>query len=399
MGNILYFFTSSFPYNKSEQFIETEIKYLSKSFSKIVIIPLYSYQSKIKRNIPSNCQVLKPIITSRWQHYFIGLFGFKSLKVYFTDFITNKVYKNRNWLIDIVADFCTTNTILHSNILSNIVKEINDGDLMYFYWGKGLANLIPFMSTTKAFKVVRFHGGDLYDCNYGGYIPIHKNIIKGADLSVFISKHGQNYLTTRYSDLSINSVVSYLGSEDFGVSKRSEDGIFRLISCSNVISIKRVHLIYETIQQISDYTIIWTHIGDGPEFSSLQEKTRYTRENVKINLLGRVANQEVFDFYNNNYIDVFINVSSTEGLPMSIIEAISFNIPIIATDVGGTSEIVCSQTGILLTENPDCNEILRVIEQVRLSHFEPRLFWEKNFSAEKNYENFIKTLLASKNFD
>lgn len=395
-NRVLYFFTASFPYSNGETFIETEILYLSKEFDDIYIIPLFAYHSINIRNIPPNCKVINPIIQNRWQHYFIGLFGFKTLKVYVSDFAKNKVYKKRNRLKDIVLDFCTTNTILQSNTLSKILNKIEKDDLMYFYWGKGLANLIPFITDLKALKIVRFHGGDLYDCNYGGYIPLHENIITGADLLVFISKHGQHYLTNRYPDIGINSVVSYLGSEDFGISKRSEDGIFRILSCSNVISLKRLHLILETIQRISNYPVEWTHIGDGPDYRILQEKARYSRDNVKINLLGRISNKDVFSFYKNNCIDAFINVSSTEGLPMSIMEAISFNIPVIGTDVGGTSEIVCPETGVLLTKNPDCNEILEAIEQLRASHFEPRLFWEKNFSAPKNYKDFIKTIVAYK---
>jgi len=35
---ILFFITACFPYGKEETFIENEIKYLSKSFDKIIII-------------------------------------------------------------------------------------------------------------------------------------------------------------------------------------------------------------------------------------------------------------------------------------------------------------------------------------------------------------------------
>lgn len=389
----LYLFTASFPFSKGETFIETEIKYLSEAFKNIYIVPLFAYDTDNVRNVPENCRVLNPIIRNRWQHYFLGLFGLKTLKLYFFDLISNKVYKNKHWLKDLLADFCTTNNIFQSKPLSRLLTTATANDIFYFYWGKGLANMLPFIPKVKAKKIVRFHGGDLYDSNYGGYIPIHQRIMESLDLSVFISKHGQNYLVSRYPNISINSVVSYLGSEDFGISKRSDDGIFRLLSCSNVISIKRVHLIFETIQYISDFPVEWTHIGDGPDFGLLQEKARYSRDNVKINLLGRLSNKEVIDFYKNNYVDAFINVSSTEGLPVSIMEAISFNIPVIGTNVGGTSEIVCSETGILLKENPICNEILMAIEQLRDSHYEPRLFWKKNFSAIKNYKNFIKTIV------
>lgn len=389
---VLYFFTASFPYSKSETFIETEIKYLSGAFNTVYIIPLFAYETNSVRNVPENCIVLKPIIRNRWQHYFLGLFGIRSLKLYANDFTNNKVYKNTNWLIAIASDFCTTNSILQSKALSKIVKKINDDDVLYFYWGKGLANLIPFITKIKSKKIVRFHGGDLYDINYGGYIPIQEQIIKNADLSVFISKNGQNYLNLRYPNLLSKSIVSYLGTSDLGISRKSEDGIFRLLSCSNVIPLKRVELIYDALQNITNSSIEWTHIGDGTEFANLQIKIQNTNQNVVIKLLGRLSNNLVYDYYKENSIDAFINVSSTEGLPVSIMEAISFNVPVIGTDVGGTSEIVNDETGILLNANPTIPEIVKAIKQLHNTHLQPKQFWQKNFSAERNYENFIFVL-------
>lgn len=55
--------------------------------------------------------------------------------------------------------------------------------------------------------------------------------------------------------------------------------------------------------------------------------------------------------YSEHPVDVFINLSTNEGVPVSIMEAISFDIPIVATDVGGTSEIVTDETGILVSSN------------------------------------------------
>ena len=48
---------------------------------------------------------------------------------------------------------------------------------------------------------------------------------------------------------------------------------------------------------------------------------------------------------------MFINLSSSEGIPVSIMEAQSFGIPVIATNVGGSGEIVVSETGVLVDEN------------------------------------------------
>ena len=59
---------------------------------------------------------------------------------------------------------------------------------------------------------------------------------------------------------------------------------------------------------------------------------------------------------------MFINVSSTEGIPVSIMEAMSFGIPVIATAVGGTPEIVNNENGYLLSKDPSAKELAEVIQ-------------------------------------
>jgi len=84
--------------------------------------------------------------------------------------------------------------------------------------------------------------------------------------------------------------------------------------------------------------------------SQIKDKARILdgRDNVDYKFLGRLDHVEVFSYFKNNPVDVLINTSSSEGLPVSIMEAMSFGIPIIATDVGGTSEPVTDKTGILI---------------------------------------------------
>lgn len=56
-----------------------------------------------------------------------------------------------------------------------------------------------------------------------------------------------------------------------------------------------------------------------------------------VELTVLLGNQLVYDFYRNNDVDVFVNLSESEGIPVSIIETISFGVPVVATDVGGNS--------------------------------------------------------------
>ena len=66
-----------------------------------------------------------------------------------------------------------------------------------------------------------------------------------------------------------------------------------------------------------------------------------------------------------NYIDALINVSESEGLPFSMMEAISFGIPVIGTNVGGVKEIINNDTGILLEKDFEIKSLSSLIDNLR----------------------------------
>ncbi|MBQ4033784.1 MAG: glycosyltransferase, partial [Paludibacteraceae bacterium] len=112
-----------------------------------------------------------------------------------------------------------------------------------------------------------------------------------------------------------------------------------IVSCSNAIPLKRLDLIAEALQK-ADFPIQWTHIGSGPTLEKISAMVESMPKNVTVSLLGQKSNEFVRDLYTKKHFDVFLNVSTTEGVPVSIMEALAAGIPVIATNVGGTSEIV-----------------------------------------------------------
>jgi glycosyltransferase involved in cell wall biosynthesis len=99
-----------------------------------------------------------------------------------------------------------------------------------------------------------------------------------------------------------------------------------------------------------------------------------------------------------NY-SLFLNTSSSEGLPVSMMEAISNGIPIVATNVGGVSEIVNDVTGFLIPKDFDYhmfeNALKFVFENISKSEVRRekiRCFWRENYCAEKNYNSFVNEL-------
>ena len=92
-----------------------------------------------------------------------------------------------------------------------------------------------------------------------------------------------------------------------------------------------------------------------------------------------------------------MNVSELEGIPVSIMEAISFGIPSTGCRVCGVPEIVTEQTGFLFEKEVNIEEaVSQIVAYKNLSLNEKlafrngvKAFWKKKFDAEINYTTFI----------
>ena len=138
-------------------------------------------------------------------------------------------------------------------------------------------------------------------------------------------------MTEKYG-MKEKTTVHRLGALDIGscnpvVSRK----IFNIVTCARTIPLKRLERLAEVLSKITDRIICWTHIGDGESQEDLKQYVlKNMPDNVKVSLLGAIPNSQVYEMYRNTPIHVFINVSETEGIPVSIMEAMSFSIPVIA---------------------------------------------------------------------
>ena len=196
-------------------------------------------------------------------------------------------------------------------------------------------------------------------------------------------------------------------SNDSGVTtETSRDDILRILSVSSVNDVKQVIEIPKSLKEINAMNIQWTHIGDGPLMQNLKdysEQIKNSNKNLEIILLGYKTNNEVHLYYQNSQVDIFVNVSKIEGVPVSIMEAISYGIPVIATDVGGTSEIVKITFGELINAEKVNQELKLSIKNFTNKSIETKEkmrkdaydFWKENYDSSKNYFEFFESLNKS----
>lgn len=390
----LYLFTNDYPYGHIENFLEVEINYLCARFEKVVIVPI-SGGGKPMRPVPQNCEVLQPIRHGKKDALLHG-FSIRRLPFFVEEFFKHKVWQKKSRIKSYVTAVINANNYLHSSQVKEILKQLKPDDVFYSYWGKVGTDLWPFVKG-KAKLVSRFHGDwDLWgSCE--DYAPFRDEVGYALSAGAFISEKGRRYFLKHWH-LS-NAVVFPLGTINGGLEGfPSKDGVLRVVSCSAIYPVKRVDLIYQALQLIEDREVEWTHIGGGrggketEDVKTLKELVTKTRHNVKVLLLGAMDNAKVLQYYQENPIDVFVNVSTIEGVPVSIMEAISFNIPAVATDVGATSEVVSDESGILISSNPTAAEVKNAILRVADGHFTPREYWDKHYNAERNYTSWANFL-------
>lgn len=391
MKKILFFITDNYPFGHGESFIENEIDYLSQSFKRVFIISK-NINDKQTRKVPKNCEVF------RIKKSYKNLLNVFRDKNYLMDFIKNFDLKNLKKLIS----FQYYSKLIENNVLKIIdLKNLNKEEITFYsYWfynGAYTGSILKRKNIVS--KVIsRAHRYDLY--LEENYQPFKNEILQCLDALLACSKEGEEYLKKYYSKYTDKIKYSYLGT----VNKKKlefEEKENIIVSCSYLVKVKRVELIIEALSQVKDKNILWYHLGNGILEKNIKKLAKEKLKNISYEFIGQIKNEEVLNFYRNKKVKCLINLSSSEGLPVSMMEAQSFGIPIIATNVGGVSEIVNKKTGILLSDNPKIDEIVKAIDKIfdlskeDYKKYEENSYnnWKIFFNAENNYKNFIERYL------
>jgi glycosyltransferase involved in cell wall biosynthesis len=119
-------------------------------------------------------------------------------------------------------------------------------------------------------------------------------------------------------------------------------------------------------------------------------------KNVSFYHPGNITPEEIYNFYKQTPVSVLLCTSDTEGIPVSMMEATSFGVPVISTDVGGCSEIVNEKTGLLIPESITETELFETLNGFLESPMNTlefrngvRKFWHENYSVSHNYRQLI----------
>lgn len=316
--------------------------------------------------------------------------------------ISKEGFKRLAYIFYYGAFFVTAKRMIEKNHL------LQDDTVIYSFWlsraGYSAAELKRNYPQVKK-AVSRAHRYDLYEeQNNLHYLPFRKTIAEGLSEISFISENGENYFNSKYKDYDITkTTISHLGVKDRGCSLLKLEGKVVFASCSAITPVKRIDLIIKCLCELKiDFE--WYHVGSGDLLDKMEKLASSLLRNGSYHFVGNVTNDCIIDLYRSKNVNYFINLSDSEGIPVSIMEAISTGIPVIARNVGGNCEIVSEQDGFLLQSKDDRQIIDEFIEinfldenLYKQKSYGARKIYEEQFSADNNYMDFFSRLADMSN--
>lgn len=338
-------------------FPEAELPYLAKGDWQVIMLPRLPYSLE-GRTLPKNVSVSDCLQQGKW-----AKLPFLLHPEIFS--LWHREYRRPNGRKpspQLKAFGKTAAIVLHArNELWKLItqNELHKGPLaVYTYWYSEAT--IAAGMLRKEFPhlrvISRAHGGDLYpEQSPHGYLPFRYMRHELIDKIFPCSDDGLSSLLR--DDLSPDKAeTARLGTIcPPEVCLPSPNGEIVLYSCSGMAKVKRLSLLADSMAAFArsrpQLRVTWHHVGGGTGFERFREHAHASLHgvsNLQWHLHGMVTPEEVRQFLLSRPLDGLVSVSSSEGLPVSMMEALAVGLPLLGTDVGGVKEIVTPDSGILL---------------------------------------------------
>lgn len=149
-------------------------------------------------------------------------------------------------------------------------------------------------------------------------------------------------------------VVHNLVGEGFDYNPTSQRSTFNFVTVGSLFHVKGYDILIDAFAKIASVNNNFrlTIVGDGNQRPLLQQLI--TKHNLQsmVSLVGRKSRAEVADILLNS--DVYVSSSRNENFSVSVLEALSIGLPVVATICGGIRECINDSNGLLVpTENVD----------------------------------------------
>ncbi len=232
----------------------------------------------------------------------------------------------------------------------------NKAELLYAHSSKCgvLSRIIGIISKTKVIFTV--HGWSFY--SYKGikkrcFIFLELLLYKLTGSIICVSNYDYQVSKNLNFPISKTSIIHNSVPEKKSSLKkiRKNKKKSKILMVARFDKQKNHMLLIKSLKNIKNLDNWELHFaGEGPLFNKIKNYVNYLGLENNIKFLG--FNSEVDELYKN--YDIFVLTSNWEGFPITTIEAMRASLPVIVTDVGGSSEAVINNfNGFIIPPNDE----------------------------------------------
>jgi colanic acid/amylovoran biosynthesis glycosyltransferase len=360
------YITVQTPYGSREQFILPEIIEFVNSGNEVVVLPLRPDKKLFEGQEPSTVSkytLAIPLHSPGVVILGISIFlrrPFRSMGLLST-IVSNsgslkKVFKN----LAVLAKGLT---------LSEVVKR-REVEHIHAHWASTSATAAYIASYMSGIPwSFTCHRWDIAENN------MLKEKVRSAKFVRVINDNGYNEVINiagdEIKDKCIKLHVGINISPEAPKLKKHKDK-FTIAVPANLVEVKGHIYLIDAIKLLADkgYSVLCNFYGEGTMKETLKNKVNELNLNKDIIFNDKLAHDELLAKYENGEFDCVIlpsivTATEKEGIPVSLMEAMAYKIPVVSTNTGGIPELLKDEAGILVAEkNPQelANGIIRLIE-------------------------------------
>lgn len=213
-----------------------------------------------------------------------------------------------------------------------------------------------------------------------------------ADAMATYDKFPKHRIKVIYNGVDLSKLKPSLDLE----SKRHELGLSKnskiIGTACRLNEIKNIPMMFKAFKLVNDDIpdTVLLIAGDGPNKSELMQFACEIGINDKVKFIGlRYDLPEIYCL-----LDVFVLSSFTEGISVTLLEAMGSTVPAVVTNVGGNPEVVLNrETGMLININAH-QEMATAIKSLLLDTNLSDMYSKSGFNRIKNFFSFEKMILS-----
>ncbi len=339
--------------------------------------------------------------------------------------LTHRNYTEKNYVFDGIRVQCYDSVNIGFRLgipyaipqitsLKTFLKTVKSNDLIHVHGH-------PYLSSFLAAKIAKRYGKPLVLTQHNTFIEynnfwddieklndlaIGKQVLKEADKIIVVSNATRNYVLSLGADpekievvhngVDLNRFKPLTGIRD-EMRKKLE------IPQDSSVALTVRRLVYkngiDTLIESAKIAIkknprlVFIVIGKGPDFAEVKEKIVQLGMQRNFRLMGFISDEDLPFYY--NVADFFVLPSkSGEGLPLVALEAMACGVPVIATNVGGTSEVMNENYGKLVPPNAPDSLAEAILEfshrDLSALRKDLRTMIKQKYSWDKNVEKLVE---------